>query len=102
MKSVWATEYGEIILYKTSEGLVRGTYTYKDSEIRGVIVDNALHGTWRQVEEGVVACSTEIEGSPYWGRLVFFFNSDLSAFEGKWGYCSGTALDGKWDGERRN
>ncbi len=100
-KSVWISDYGEVVLYENPEGFVRETYTYENGEIRGKFLENELHGIWRQTAESDVACTTAIEGSIYWGRLVFSFNSDFTAFEGQWGSCD-TAPQNKWNGTRQN
>ena len=51
---------------------VTGTYKHSGGKIDGTLVGNKLTGTW-----------TQTNGK---GRIEFTFNSNFSAFTGKWGY----------------
>lgn len=82
-KSVWKSEYGEIVLTELDDGFVTGNYAFESGVITGYLIDRKLHGYWREDSEPDVACEKPGEDTKRWGRLIFRFASDLSSFEGK-------------------
>jgi len=64
---------------------VTGTYKYADGKVDGILSGNKLTGTW-----------TQNNGK---GRIEFIFNSDFTAFTGKWGYGNKVPTS-KWNGHK--
>lgn len=82
---VYNTDFNEMTLQQSGSH-VTGTYMYSNGRIDGTINGNTLTGWWYQ-DNGK-------------GRLIFVFNSNFSAFTGKWSY-NGDEPSGKWDGSRK-
>ncbi|MBI1407818.1 MAG: hypothetical protein GC145_17020 [Caulobacter sp.] len=55
-----------------------------------------ITGYWVQAS-AATRCDTARNGSYYWGKIQFHFNTDRSEFIGFWGACDGTPLD-RWNG----
>ena len=64
---------------------VTGTYKYSGGKVEGILKGNTLTGTW-----------TQTNGN---GKIEFVFNSDFTAFTGKWGY-NNSIPSGKWNGTK--
>lgn len=64
---------------------VSGNYQHQNGRIEGTLNGHILTGWWYQ-DNGK-------------GRLRFVFNSDFSAFSGKWGYNNATPTD-QWNGSK--
>ena len=78
------TDFSEMTLQQNGNK-VTGTYNWADGRIEGTISGRTVSGWWYQ--------------SNGKGKFVFDFNSDFSAFTGKWGRNNDTP-SGKWDGKR--
>lgn len=64
---------------------VSGNYEYSNGRIEGTLNGNVLTGWWYQ-DNGK-------------GKFRFVFNSDFSAFKGKWGY-NDAEPSGQWNGSK--
>jgi hypothetical protein len=84
IKGTYKTDFGEMSLH-VNGNRVTGTYKYRDGKVEGILNGNTLTGTW-----------TQSNGK---GRLVFVFNSDFSAFTGKWNYNDNNPTS-KWNGTK--
>jgi hypothetical protein len=84
IEGVYKTDFGEMTLIKNGNR-VTGTYKYKGGKIEGILNGTQLVGTWVQ--------------SNAKGKFNFMFNTDFSAFTGKWGYNEATP-SGKWNGTK--
>lgn len=81
----YSTDFQEMTL-QVNGNRVTGTYKHRNGKVEGTLNGNILTGTW-----------TQSNGS---GRMEFVFNSNFSAFTGKWGY-SNQPLSGKWNGTKK-
>lgn len=93
----WTYESGFQMQVQPSdvEGL-QARYTFKNGRIFGRLQDGRLQGFWVQSTAGR-KCSTERDGSAYWGRLDLVFGE--TSYEGQWGYCD-EALGSRMRGKR--
>ena len=82
---VYDTDFNEMTL-KVNGNKVTGTYDWKDGRIEGTLSGHTLTGRW-----------TQSNGK---GRLVMEFNSDFSAFTGKWDY-NDAEPSRKWSGTKK-
>ncbi len=80
------TDYGKMILSQNGDK-VTGTYEGANGIIDAILNGNRLTGTWRN------------NGNNKTGNFEFIFNSDFSAFTGKFGYNNGS-LTKKWNGTK--
>lgn len=81
---IYKTDYN-IMTLKIKGNKVTGTYKHSDGRVEGTLYGNKLTGTW-----------TQNNGK---GRIEFIFNSDFTAFKGKWGYDN-KAPTSKWNGHK--
>jgi len=84
IEGTYKTDFNEMTLH-INGNRVTGTYKYKDGRVEGTLNGHTLTGTW-----------TQSNGK---GRLVFVFNSDFSAFTGKWNYNNNNPTS-KWNGTK--
>ena len=82
---VYDSDFNEMTL-QINGNKVTGTYKWNDGRIEGMLSGHTLTGRWTQ--------------SNAKGRLVFVFNSDFSAFTGKWSY-NDAEPNSKWDGKKK-
>ncbi|WP_298367072.1 hypothetical protein [uncultured Lutibacter sp.] len=82
----YATDYGKMILNQNGN-LVSGNYEGGNGTIKGNIEGNRFFGTWKNSSNSRT------------GSFEFIFNSDLSAFTGKYGYNTATPTK-KWNGKK--
>ena len=70
-------------------GSVRGHYNASQNAkiVRGYLSEKELSAIWVE-NSSKVECSTEIEGSPYWGKVEIKFEDGFKMFKGWWGYCN--------------
>lgn len=78
------TDFKEMTLSQNGTS-VNGSYKHDNGRIEGTLNGNVLTGWWYQ--------------SSSKGRLVFVFNSDFSAFSGKWSYDNAEPSSA-WNGKR--
>lgn len=81
---VYQTDFNEMTLQQNGSS-VTGTYKHANGRIEGTLNGNTLTGWWYQ--------------SNAKGRFVYVFNSDFSAFTGKWSYNDAEPSSG-WNGKR--
>ena len=82
---VYETDFNEMTLQIDGDH-VTGTYKWSDGRIDGTLKGHTLTGWW-----------TQSNGK---GRFVFEFNSDFSAFTGKWSR-NDAEPSGKWNGKKK-
>ena len=82
---VYNTDFSEMTLQIDGKH-VTGTYKHSNGRIDGTLSGHTLTGRW-----------TQSNGQ---GRFVFEFNSDFSAFTGKWSY-NDAEPSGKWNGTKK-
>ena len=82
---VYNTDFNEMTL-QVNGNKVTGTYNWHDGRIEGTLSGHTLTGRW-----------TQSNGK---GRLVMEFNSDFSAFTGKWDYNEAEPSK-KWSGKKK-
>jgi len=80
----YTTDFKEMTISQ-SGNKVTGTYKHLNGRVEGTLNGHTLTGLWFQ-DNGK-------------GKMIFEFNSDYSAFTGKWGYNEATP-SGKWNGTR--
>jgi outer membrane protein OmpA-like peptidoglycan-associated protein len=83
----WATNWGELHLYKYGK-TIAGWYDNDGGEILGTFIDDhTIEGKW--VENGSEKnCNELVYDRSHWGKLIITFNTDFTEFTAKWGYCS--------------
>ena len=79
------TDFNEMTIQREGNKIT-GTYKWSDGRIEGTISGHTVTGWWYQ--------------SNGKGKFVFEFNSDFSAFTGKWGRNDATP-SGQWNGKRK-
>ena len=82
---VYTTDFSDLTLQVDGKH-VTGTYKHSNGRIDGTLSGHTLTGRW-----------TQSDGK---GRFVFEFNSDFSAFTGKWSYNDAEPT-GKWNGKKK-
>jgi hypothetical protein len=82
---VYDSDFNEMTL-QVNGNKVTGTYKWADGRIEGTLSGHTLKGRW-----------TQSNGK---GRFVFEFNSDFSAFTGKWSYNDAEPAS-KWNGKKK-
>ncbi len=97
----WETSSGKMILVAGPGKTFRGSFDWhKGGRIIGSVDGpRRLVAYWIHSESNTPRCVTERDGSYYWGRWVFTFNSDWSAFEGLVSSCD-VEPSGAWSGKR--
>lgn len=80
----YKTDFNDMVLSRDGN-TVTGTYKFKGGTIQGLLEGYTLNGTWVQTNAK--------------GRLEFVFETDFSAFTGKWGY-NDAAPTKKWNGKK--
>ena len=80
----YKTDYGEMTL-RTNGNRITGTYANAGGKIDGILTGHTLKGTW-----------TQTNGK---GKIEFIFNTNFSAFTGKWGR-NNAAPSSKWNGTK--
>ncbi|HMB92351.1 MAG TPA: hypothetical protein VKP65_15975 [Rhodothermales bacterium] len=93
----WDTSFGEMD-FVVRDGGIYASYPSDDGRIFLQQEGKQLVGFWIE-RFSSQHCGEQKDGSPYWGRLAFAFNDDVTAFEGQWSYCL-NEVDGNWDGTR--
>ncbi|MFV0605626.1 MAG: hypothetical protein ACK5NK_07280 [Niabella sp.] len=84
LSGVFTSDFNELTFRQTGKQIT-GTYKHQNGRIEGTLNGRTLTGLWFQ-DNGK-------------GKFVFEFNSDFSAFLGKWGY-NDAEPSSKWDGKR--
>ncbi|HEY9054262.1 MAG TPA: hypothetical protein VIO60_05530 [Rectinemataceae bacterium] len=84
LAGVYESDFGKVTLSQNGAS-VTGTYEHADGRVEGTLSGSTVSGWWYQ--------------SNGKGRFVFVFNSDASAFTGKWSYESAEP-SGQWNGRR--
>lgn len=85
-------DFGPVTLViDQATGLVTGTYPKYNGKIFGEAAKSlnggvTLTGTWVQPKSDQ-ACATAVQGSRYWGRLVFSQGANAAQPRGTWSYC---------------
>ena len=80
----YTTDFNEMTITQNGNK-VTGTYKHQNGRVEGTLSGHTLTGFWFQ-DNGK-------------GKMIFEFNSDYTAFTGKWGYNEATP-SGKWNGTR--
>ena len=83
---VYSTDYKQMTISQT-DNKITGTYEGANGKIQGILSGNKLIGTWNNNASGKT------------GNFEFIFNSDFSAFTGKYGYNNATPTK-KWNGTK--
>ena len=96
---VWDTSEGTWQPGLTGNELF-GSYSSDGGRIFGALSGMVLNGYWAENSSNV-RCSSERDGTFYWGRVRFNFNQDFSQFVGAWSYCADTPTGENWIGTRR-
>lgn len=101
---LWTTTYGTMLFPKglKFKGQYHGLYPEDGGRISGVFDSKArtFTGTWSE-NGSAQECKTALPDTRrHWGNIVLTFNSSLTTFNGKWGYCNG-ALSETWTGTRK-
>lgn len=99
LRSVYSTTYGDWTPEYRGSGEYWGRYPEDSGRIFGTLSGYTFDGYWAEGSSSQ-RCSTQKDGSYYWGRMVMSFNADYSSFEGKYGYCDATPSRG-WDGKAK-
>jgi len=97
----WDSSEGAMGLLDAGAGKYIGFYNQKDhgrlllqrkaDDVTGYWVENSSHQQ----------CASERDGSRYWGRIKWKFNSGFNVFSGTWSYCDADPAAGKdWHGKR--
>ena len=81
---VYNTDFNEMTIQQNGSKFT-GTYKWNNGRVEGTISGHTATGWWYQ--------------SNGKGKFVFDFNSDFSAFTGKWGRDNATP-SGQWNGKR--
>ncbi len=76
--------------------VVTGTYAFRDGRMSGTRSGQRTTGFWMQSLSNR-RCSTEREGTAYWGRYELTLDGDR--LEGRFGYCEGP-LEMPWSFKR--
>ena len=86
VSGVYKTDYREMTLQQNGNK-VTGSYESGNGKIDAILTGNILTGTWKN------------SGSNKSGKFEFVFNSDFSAFTGKYGYNNSSPTK-KWNGTK--
>ena len=89
-------DWGDLTVTEWEAASFRADYTFEGGKIEGVRKGNEIDGFWSQPTSDR-ACSTPRDGNYHYGRMIFTFNAELDAFEGRWGYCDETPY-ATWNG----
>jgi hypothetical protein len=84
ISGVFSSDFNELTILQ-SGNKITGTYKYSNGRIEGTLNGRTLTGFWFQ-DNGK-------------GKMIFEFNSDFTAFTGKWGN-NDSEPSGKWNGKR--
>lgn len=84
INGTYSTDFKEMNL-QINGNRVTGSYKHMGGKIDGVLTGNKLVGTW-----------TQSNGK---GKMEFVFNSDFTAFTGKWAYNE-SVPSSKWNGTK--
>lgn len=95
VSGTWETDYGTIKFIPTSGNQVTGTYDNKSARITGTFEGGLLKGHW--VRPGTQGSCRPLYGETNWGRVVFKFNDNFTAFYGNFDYCDNSPSKG-WEG----
>lgn len=93
---VYTTDFNDMTITRWDAGGVEGVYEYGGGRVRGVAEGSTVTGYWYQ-DASPISCGTQRDGTAYYGRVVWRFNADRSAFTGSWGHCD-DAPDRDWNG----
>lgn len=106
--NIYDTDFGAMTLDRWDRDGAAGHYVGASPEASGSFdgireigndspegIDRIL-GYWYQ-PAAAQACSTQKNGTYYWGQIQFNFSRDRNEFIGFWGHCEGTTLD-RWNG----
>lgn len=96
---VWNTTYGDMTFPNVSSGNLRAPYTGEKGTIIGNLSSSKLTGHWVE-DASARKCTSQMEGSFYWGKMTFTFNSGFTTFNGTWGYCE-EAPARSWTGTKK-
>ena len=96
---VWDTSFGDMTFPDVTAGSLRAPYTKENGVIIGNLNGQELVGHWVEGESRRT-CSSQMEGSDHWGKIVFTFNSDSTEFSGTWGYCEDSPTR-SWTGTKK-
>lgn len=96
----WKSNFGTMDFGDGKQG-VKATYDHFNGALSGSL-DSAIpssEGIWTQSDANR-ACSTEQNGSKYWGEYRFEFSRKFDLFSGSWNYCGEESSAGRWNGFR--
>jgi len=100
--SVWESESGRTMTSKLKfDGSSEMVYIPDDGStvnFQSAEDNGKWEGYWIE-SSGSQRCDTKIEGSHYWGMVLFQFNETYNEFVGTWDNC-GEGKKFEWTGER--
>ncbi len=94
----WTTTYGTMTFPEIRSGTLRAPYTNEKGVIIGTLNGQILSGIWVE-PSSAQKCTSERDGSFYWGVVNFEFNANNTRFSGSWDYC-GTSSTRAWTGTK--
>ena len=96
----WATKTSGEMRLEQNGARVDGTYALNNGRIRGEVNGDRLTGLWVQSTSGR-RCTSEQQGTYYWGRLTVSLSSDGRGWSGRWSYCDeADGSGGEWAADR--
>ena len=108
---MYDTTFGRLTVETWDKDSMAGRYAGTASDgsdagrIEGTVTRDARDGSagfkghWFQKTAGQ-RCSTQKNGTYYWGSATLMFNREATDFQGYWDYCdAGGAPEGAWHGE---
>lgn len=96
---IWQSSYG-VMNFQPDRAIYGNAATNSESYVYYTLVDEfTIEGHWVQPNGSGVTCTTEVEGSKWWGRFRATFQPGFATFEGQWGYCE-EEPGGYWNGWR--
>ncbi|MCR5876760.1 hypothetical protein LRS10_22940 [Phenylobacterium sp. J426] len=96
MGRVYTTDFNDLTITRWDAGGVEGVYEYGGGRVQGVAQGSTVTGYWYQ-DASPISCGKQKNGTAYYGRVVWRFNADRSAFTGNWSHCE-DAPDREWNG----
>lgn len=97
--AVYSSNWGDMTISRWDSDSAAGRFDHRSGRFEGMRRGNVVTGYWFQEESGQ-RCERPRNGSYYYGRAVYRFNADQSAFTGEWSYCDEPASQ-RWNGERK-
>jgi len=102
-KGIYRSTYGTIDFRCGGNGWCTGGYRGSGDKRPATIAgqlsgDGQLVGHWIETSSNK-KCAETVQGSHYWGRVVFRFSPERESWNGTWSYC-GANPNQSWDGRR--